>query len=646
MKSSASTRRISSRQSIQPLRVPDANKAGFHTPQTQERKTTLSKLSVGKYTLATSEKRTSTFSKRCSGTGSLRNSQYGVFGNMEKIKDPRPLHDKAFVQQCIRQLSDFLTANNYGPATVKSLQTPSVRDFVKIFTFIYEFLCPSYVFPSSKCEEEVPKIFKELGYPFQLSKSSMYTVGAPHTWPQIVAALVWLTDCVKLYFCLKENPSSFDEDQIFGETEDGIVHNKLFLDYTVKCYDHFMRGGDTYEEFDAEIHCKLKDLFKIHENHVEALETEEERLNKEIARREKERESEPDRLVTLRKLKSSLQTDVKKYEVYLANLESHSNSLRQKSKSITEEQEAAAMDIEILKEENMRLKLICDNQKYSITDIERLKCEIEELKQSVNKQTKELEAEQHQLWNEELKYARGKEAIEATLADYHKLARKLKLFSINSENSADFDFEIKFNPNEGPSCLEKYRSQIYGPLMHLINMSEEEIGNATKTKICSEDALEQVNKMEAEQNSIIKMLKEEAQKLEDLYQRKMKEVEEEEEKADQELEQLEKYKQLLYNGLSEGVSEATKELHEFRCQYQVVIKTTSEESRKVDKNLQHLLELIFSHLESVEMYLTEQNIKIDQEYQKFMSEDPLANLRGILDKYKKKTETLYESDRC
>lgn len=35
-------------------------------------------------------------------------------------------------------------------------------------------------------------------YPFALSKSSMCTVGAPHTWPQIVAALVWLIDCFKV----------------------------------------------------------------------------------------------------------------------------------------------------------------------------------------------------------------------------------------------------------------------------------------------------------------------------------------------------------------------------------------------------------------------------------------------------------------
>lgn len=36
---------------------------------------------------------------------------------------------------------------------------------------------------------------------------------------------------------------------------------QLFLDYTVKCYEHFMKGGDTYEEFDAEVQSKLSKVF-------------------------------------------------------------------------------------------------------------------------------------------------------------------------------------------------------------------------------------------------------------------------------------------------------------------------------------------------------------------------------------------------
>ncbi|XP_026549910.1 kinetochore protein NDC80 homolog, partial [Notechis scutatus] len=123
----------------------------------------------------------------------------------------------------------FLTRYGYGPiVTVKSLQTLSVKDFVKIFSFIYEQFCPSYDLSGSKFEEEIPRIFKDLGYPFALSKSSMYTVGAPHMWPQIVVALVWLIDCYKLFTYMKEKPQSFDEEQILGETVDGILHNKVF----------------------------------------------------------------------------------------------------------------------------------------------------------------------------------------------------------------------------------------------------------------------------------------------------------------------------------------------------------------------------------------------------------------------------------
>ena len=47
---------------------------------------------------------------------------------------------------------------------MKSLQAPSTKDFLKIFAFLYGLLCPSYELPDTKFEEEVPRIFKDLGY--------------------------------------------------------------------------------------------------------------------------------------------------------------------------------------------------------------------------------------------------------------------------------------------------------------------------------------------------------------------------------------------------------------------------------------------------------------------------------------------------
>ncbi|NWT99230.1 NDC80 protein, partial [Urocynchramus pylzowi] len=640
MRRSSSIAGSSSRQSMMALRVQDNNKMGLQTPQMKDR-STFGKLSMSKPTSGASERKVSCFGNRASGAGGSRSSQYGVFGT-EKIKDPRPLHDKAFIQQCIKKLCEFLVENAYAHnVSMKSLQSPSVKDFLKIFTFIYKFLCPSYELPDSKFEEEIPKVFKDLGYPFALSKSSMYTVGAPHTWPQIVAALVWLIDCVKLYNAIRENAPSFDDRQSWGgETDDGIVHNKLFMDYCVKCYDLFMKGRDTFEELDAEVQSKLKDLFNIDPFQMESLAAENKRLQEEIARLEKEKESEPDRRVTLRNVKSSLQADVQKYQAYLANLESHISILDQKLESVNDEVETAEMEVEAMKQENARLRHILDNQKYSAADIERINHERNELQQTINKLTKEVEAEEHQLWNEELKYARNKEAIEIQLAEYHKLARKLKLIPVSAENSKGHDFEIQFNPEAGPNCLVKYRTQIKAPLMEIINETEEEISRATQRKMTLEDTLEQVNVMLEDKKRSVKMLTEEAEKLDDLYQQKLKEIEEEEQKCANELESLKKHKQLLESGVYEGLSEATNELHDLQRQYQVVLQTTTEEKRKIGANLSRLIETVATHIASIVKYLDEQNVRIYRDDEEFMPEDLLSDLTSILDSYKKKAESL------
>ncbi|XP_004635848.1 kinetochore protein NDC80 homolog [Octodon degus] len=629
------------RLSMQELRSLDINKPGLYTPQTKE-KPSFGKLSINK---PTSERKVSVFGKRTSGHGS-RNSQLGIFSSSEKIKDPRPLNDKAFVQQCIRQLCEFLTENGYAySVSMKSLQAPSVKDFMKIFTFLYGFLCPSYELPDTKFEEEVPRIFKDLGYPFALSKSSMYTVGAPHTWPHIVAALVWLIDCIQIHNAMRESSPLFDDGQPWvEETEDGIMHNKLFLDYTIKCYETFMTGVDTFEEMNVELQSKLRDLYNVDASKLESLAAKNKALNEQIARLEQEREKEPNRLESLRKLKTSLQADVQKYQSYMSNLESHSAILDQKLSGLDEEISRVEIECETIKQENTRLQNIVDNQKYSVADIERINHEKNDLQQTINKLTKDLEAEQQQLWNEELKYARAKEAIETQLAEYHKMARKLKLIPKGAENSKGYNFEIKFNPEAGANCLVKYRAQVYVPLKELLNENEEEINKALNKKMGLEDTLEQLNTMITESKRSVRTLKEEVQKLDDLHQQKVKEAEQEDEKCASELESLEKHKHLLESAVNEGLSEAMAALDAVQREYQLVVQTTTEERRKVGSSLQRLLEMVAMHVGAVEKHLEEQIPKVDREYEECMSEDLLENIREIAEKYKKNAVLIKASD--
>lgn len=75
----------------------------------------------------------------------------------------------------------------------------------------------------------------------------------------------------------------------------------------------------------------------------------------------------------------------------------------------------AELECEAIRQENARLQNIVDNQKYSVADIERINHEKNELQQTIKKLAKDLEIEQEQMWSEELKYARGKEAVSHTV---------------------------------------------------------------------------------------------------------------------------------------------------------------------------------------------------------------------------------------
>uniref|UniRef100_A0A3Q1GQD2 Kinetochore protein NDC80 n=1 Tax=Acanthochromis polyacanthus TaxID=80966 RepID=A0A3Q1GQD2_9TELE len=384
----------------------------------------------------TSETRSSFFGARTSGASMLRNSTMSGFGGTEKIKDTRPLHDKSFVQQCIRQLQEFLTEQGYpGTLSSKTLQSPSTKEFVKMFEFIYQQLDPTFEMPKSKVEEEIPALLKALRYPFVLSKSSMYSVGAPHTWPQALAALIWLIDSVKIYRNLsRQDLLSSDFCKDGGSMEEGAEYNKLFLDHTAETYSKFMQGQDTFEEEDE----FLNNL-----------------------------PSPPgqDRLMSKRMEKDKLQADLKKLQSYRSSLETFQASLEKKASELEDELDTTVSHLETLKHERNEVQHLLQKQKFTPADLERITREKRELQQTISSLSKSLEdAEQHK-WNEEMAFAKVKEKAELKLAEYHKLARKLKLIPPLAENACCHDFEIR--PSEcGPGSMVQQKTQVLTSVLY------------------------------------------------------------------------------------------------------------------------------------------------------------------------------------
>ncbi|XP_070820938.1 kinetochore protein NDC80 homolog [Chaetodon trifascialis] len=615
--------RATGRQSELPMRVQDSNRMSMVYTTPQSKQPSFGKLNIPKPQSVTSERRTSFFGPRTSGANMPRNSTMSGFGGTEKIKDGRPLHDKSYVQQCIRQLHEFLTEQGYpGTLSAKTLQSPSTKEFVKIFEFIYCQLDPTFEMPNSKVEEEVPAILKALRYPFVLSKSSMYSVGAPHTWPQALGALMWLIDNVKISWSLSKQELLFSDFCEDGDNiEEGAEYNRLFLDYTAETYSKFMQGQDTFEDEDEAFLMKLKKLYNIDEALLSTMEEKYRILSDEVDRLEKE--SQTDRLMTRKMERVKLQANLNKLQSYRTTLESFEASLESKASELNDELENIASHLESLKHERDELQHLLQNQKFTPADVERINREKRELQQTISSLSKSLEdAEQHK-WNEEIALAKVKEKAELKLAEYHKLARKLKLIPLSAENACGHDFEIR--PFEfGPGSMIQHKTQIQMLLRKLISDVEEENSRLADMKLSLEESCEQVNSNLLDKSNDIKQLREQIRKLDELLDCDMQELAREEENWAQEMESVENHHKLLQKKVNCGYDEAVQQLKAAQQQYHLVLQETNEERRTVANNLASVFTTAANHLSITEKCLENLHSKVQHLRSKTIEEDKAA----------------------
>ena len=115
-----------------------------------------------------------------------------LFSGHNPRVDPRPVGEKAFTNLCARQLISYLSTHGFSSSlSPKAIISPTTKEFASLASFLFRVLDENFKL-GSKSEEDITTVFKQLRYPFQISKSSLYAVGSAHTWPYLLAALIWL----------------------------------------------------------------------------------------------------------------------------------------------------------------------------------------------------------------------------------------------------------------------------------------------------------------------------------------------------------------------------------------------------------------------------------------------------------------------
>nr|XP_006007804.1 PREDICTED: kinetochore protein NDC80 homolog [Latimeria chalumnae] len=178
----------------------------------------------------------------------------------------------------------------------------------------------------------------------------------------------------------------------------------------------------------------------------------------------------------------------------------------------------------------------------------------------------------------------------------------------------------------------------------LSSQVDEEVSKGSSNRLAQLDMLEQLKICRADKADDVKVLKENARKLDEQYGRCLQEAEQEEHKWSSKTESQESYKNSLEKGMYEDIEKAKEELKAAERELQLIMQETSETNKKVVNNLSRILEVIITHIDIVEKHFEKRYEKVEEDYKEFVKEPLLAAMTELVKKYHELVESCEDQD--
>ncbi|GIL90917.1 hypothetical protein Vretimale_17127 [Volvox reticuliferus] len=351
-------------------------------------------------------------------------------------QDPRPLNSKEYQNNCIKTVINYLTTHNFSyPVSPKTLASPTGKDFSAVVTFLFQQIDPVAFRILGKVEDEVPLFFKRLNYPFQISKSALFAVGTPHSWPAVLAALTWLVELLEYAEKSGSKKSSGFERE--NKVED-------FLDYLAEGYQTWMSGDDDRcqqldEQFAAKYIKQAAELDASREERCRA----KEQLLAELAQFrllpdpvETAKQKLKELLVDKDKLQQLVQQDQGLKQMALRKLSEKKADLQAKQDQI------AASVAEV---EQLRQRVVV--QSVNKADLNRMIMERNKQAEVLAAETAKCEEMEQRVHEREMQIVRCLNGIDALAVTFGRLANRLKLIPATSKRAGGTNYELRINRN-------------------------------------------------------------------------------------------------------------------------------------------------------------------------------------------------------
>lgn len=409
-----------------------------------------------------------------------------------RLPDPRNISDKNVMNIMVKRLSEFLIQYGYeGAVAPKILIRPSSKDFLTITTFLFKTIDPNCKLVG-KFEEEVVNMFKFLGYPFVIAKSSISAVGSPHAWPSLLAALTWLIELIEY------NNRSEDADKQANLDLDYSSSERGFYAYCGKAYGLFITGkDDAFLQLENQFVKSFDDKNVLINDQIEAVD----KRNGAIAAEIEQIKNRSEHLPELVAKKKEFQSTLSQFTSLVNELGQVRKQIYDKVENRKAELESVMNGIASLEEKIHGMKVTIQNQDLSPEDVLNLVTERKRLEDANTAATETRQNLQRKIKEMESDLRVRVQALEDSVRVYHSYAEGLKLVPASARNARGqdlgIDIDIRAKKREG-----LLRTEVRNHILPILAQMKAELTETTlelrAEKMREQEAMDEIEAQRSE----------------------------------------------------------------------------------------------------------------------------------------------------
>ncbi|KAK9734041.1 hypothetical protein RND81_04G110700 [Saponaria officinalis] len=401
--------------------------------------------------------------------------------------NPPPRHqqitDPAYKHAAVRAINAYLSSDDSSLPLLSLKPLPSANDVSAIIKSFLSKLGFS-INPSQKLEDVLFLLLKYLNCPIKVNKSAFRSLGAPHSFPLLLALIHWLVQLVNFTDHLRSPDNSHRN----------WCKRDSIMAYSVESYVEYMKGNDVaVEDLDNEFTEKMEnestlltENLKLKDEEAEALELELNALKSVPSERE-----------AIEKQRKDLEVDLEKFRGFVASVQDANSVIVRALEEKGKELGAKVAEIRRTKEENEELKKRVELQGINMRDAERMKRQLVALDREITDAEASRSSWEKKSWDLDSAIGLKFTELESLFIDCNQALKRIK-------RGGDYQYVLNA---KGSTPAEVLGIDYKSTLKPAINAFADEIKKSTTAKLEEFIALQQhfkemTAKIEAKRNRL------------------------------------------------------------------------------------------------------------------------------------------------